>query len=152
MRLFFFFWANAQTDRLYNRDIYSYRYYEGRISSVYMWEDNEDFVACFLIKKHGSKSGHRQRSYLQKGAWDAIHVIEVGPEEEGTTQYCLIIVMLSLTTDDKSLRFLIIWLCFVQGLRYSHDLFNYKFWVDTQVLRNCINVVEVTQNQNFFKL
>lgn len=28
------------------------RYYEGGISSVYMWEDeNEGFVACFLIKK-----------------------------------------------------------------------------------------------------
>lgn len=28
------------------------RYYEGGISSVYMWEDeNEGFIACFLIKK-----------------------------------------------------------------------------------------------------
>lgn len=28
------------------------RYYEGGVSSVYMWEDdNEGFVACFLIKK-----------------------------------------------------------------------------------------------------
>ncbi|XP_058074789.1 structural maintenance of chromosomes protein 4-like [Magnolia sinica] len=51
-------------------------YYEGGISSVYMWKDNEDFVACFLIKKDGSKSGHGRRSYLQEGAWDAIHVIE----------------------------------------------------------------------------
>lgn len=82
------------------------RYYEGGISSVYMWEDeNGGFVACFLIKKgtfpsflvtrrrkilflitnwqmildheDGSKSGHGRRGYLQEGAWDAIHVIEV---------------------------------------------------------------------------
>lgn len=50
-------WLNAN---IYNVSIkllanYSYtfgRYYEGGISSVYMWEDeNEGFVACFLIKK-----------------------------------------------------------------------------------------------------
>lgn len=80
------------------------RYYEGGISSVYMWEDeNGGFVACFLIKKDGSKSGHGRRGYLQEGAWDAIHVIEVEPEEEGTARYCLTsTIMLSLTTDDKS--------------------------------------------------
>ncbi|XP_022768003.1 probable F-actin-capping protein subunit beta isoform X2 [Durio zibethinus] len=88
----------------YNRDADSYRYYEGGISSVYMWEDdNEGFVACFLIKKDGSKTGHGRRGYLEEGAWDAIHVIEVGPEEEGATRYCLTsTVMLSLTTDDES--------------------------------------------------
>ncbi|XVF37276.1 hypothetical protein REPUB_Repub19eG0132200 [Reevesia pubescens] len=88
----------------YNRDADSYRYYEGGISSVYMWEDdNEGFVACFLIKKDGSKTGQGRRGYLEEGAWDAIHVIEVGPEDEGTTRYCLTsTVMLSLTTDDES--------------------------------------------------
>lgn len=32
---------------------YAGRYYEGGISSVYLWEDDEreGFVACFLIKK-----------------------------------------------------------------------------------------------------
>ncbi|KAA8522560.1 hypothetical protein F0562_013079 [Nyssa sinensis] len=84
--------------------IYRDQYYEGGISSVYMWEDeNEGFVACFLIKKDGSKSGQGRRGYLQEGAWDAIHVIEVGPEEEGTTHYCLTsTVMLSLTTNNES--------------------------------------------------
>ncbi|XP_057973766.1 probable F-actin-capping protein subunit beta isoform X2 [Malania oleifera] len=88
----------------YNRDADSYRYYEGGISSVYMWEDdNEGFVACFLIKKDGSKSGHGRRGYLQEGAWDAIHVIEVGPEDEGTAHYCLTsTIMLSLTTNEES--------------------------------------------------
>ncbi|XP_010521115.1 PREDICTED: probable F-actin-capping protein subunit beta isoform X2 [Tarenaya hassleriana] len=84
--------------------IYLDQYYEGGISSVYMWEDdNEGFVACFLIKKDGSKSGHGRRGYLEEGAWDAVHVIQVGPEEEGMAQYCLTsTIMLSLTTDDES--------------------------------------------------
>ncbi|KAI4352790.1 hypothetical protein L6164_007010 [Bauhinia variegata] len=79
--------------------IYRDQYYEGGISSVYMWEDdNEGFVACFLIKK-----GEGRRGYLQEGAWDAIHVIEVGPEQEGTTSYRLnSTVMLSLTTNNES--------------------------------------------------
>ncbi|KAH0976368.1 hypothetical protein GBA52_026087 [Prunus armeniaca] len=84
--------------------IYRDQYYEGGISSVYMWEDdNECFVGCFLIKKDGSKTGQGRRGYLQEGAWDAIHVIEVGPEEEGTSHYRLTsTVMLSLTTDNES--------------------------------------------------
>uniref|UniRef100_M1BF23 F-actin-capping protein subunit beta n=1 Tax=Solanum tuberosum TaxID=4113 RepID=M1BF23_SOLTU len=84
--------------------VYRDQYYEGGISSVYMWEDeNEGFVACFLIKKDGSKTGHGRRGYLQEGAWDAIHVIEVGPEEEEIVQYCLTsTVMLTLTTDNES--------------------------------------------------
>ncbi|KAK3230259.1 hypothetical protein Dsin_002140 [Dipteronia sinensis] len=84
--------------------IYRDQYYEGGISSVYMWEDdNESFVACFLIKKDGSKTAQGRRGYLEEGAWDAIHVIEVGPEEEGIAHYCLTsTIMLSLTTDNES--------------------------------------------------
>ncbi|XP_073053150.1 F-actin-capping protein subunit beta [Primulina eburnea] len=84
--------------------IYCEQYYEGGISSVYMWEDeNVGFVACFLIKKDGSKAAHGRRGYLQEGGWEAIHVIEVGPEEEGNARYCLTsTVMLSLTTNNDS--------------------------------------------------
>lgn len=84
--------------------IYRDQYYEGGISSVYMWEDdNEGFAACFLIKKDGSKTGHGRRGYLQEGAWDAIHVIEVGAVEEGTAHYRLTsTVMLSLTTNNDT--------------------------------------------------
>jgi capping protein beta len=84
--------------------VYRDQYYEGGISSVYMWEDEkEGFVACFLIKKDGSKSGHGRRGNLQEGAWDAIHVIQVGAEDEGMAHYCLTsTVMLSLTTNDES--------------------------------------------------
>ncbi|KAI3899535.1 hypothetical protein MKW98_008375 [Papaver atlanticum] len=85
--------------------VYRDQYYEGGISSVYMWEDedNEGFVACFLIKKDGSKTGQGRRGYLQEGGWDAIHVIQVGPEDETMAHYCLTsTVMLSLTTNDES--------------------------------------------------
>ncbi|GJV59303.1 probable F-actin-capping protein subunit beta [Tanacetum coccineum] len=63
----------------YNRDADSYRYYEGGISSVYLWEedDNEGFVACFLIKKDGSNYAHGKRGYLHEGGWEAIHVIQM---------------------------------------------------------------------------
>ncbi|KAE8787274.1 putative F-actin-capping protein subunit beta [Hordeum vulgare] len=79
--------------------VYRDQYYEGGISSVYIWEDeDESFIACFLIKK----DGQGKRGYMQIGSWDAIHVIQVGPEEEGAAHYCLnSTVMLSLTTDNK---------------------------------------------------
>ncbi|KAG9451231.1 hypothetical protein H6P81_011196 [Aristolochia fimbriata] len=84
--------------------IYRDQYYEGGISSVYMWEDeNGGFIACFLIKKDGSKTADGKRGYLEEGIWDAIHIVEVGPEEEGTANYCLTsTIMLSLTTNGKS--------------------------------------------------
>ncbi|KAJ1699528.1 hypothetical protein LUZ63_008040 [Rhynchospora breviuscula] len=85
--------------------IYCDQYYEGGISSVYMWEDdNHGFVACFLIKKNGSKAGQEKRGHLQEGSWDAIHVIEVSPDEDGiVAHYCLTsTVMLSLTTENKT--------------------------------------------------
>ncbi|WVZ57107.1 hypothetical protein U9M48_007540 [Paspalum notatum var. saurae] len=78
--------------------VYRDQYYEGGISSVYIWEDEDNgFIACFLIKK----DGQGKRGYMQSGSWDAIHVIQVGPEE-GAAHYCLnSTVMLSLITDNK---------------------------------------------------
>nr|GEY25124.1 probable F-actin-capping protein subunit beta [Tanacetum cinerariifolium] len=91
----------VRLDRLPTRIMY----YEGGISSVYLWEedDNEGFVACFLIKKDGSKYAHGKRGYLHEGGWEAIHVIQVGPDEEGMAHYCLTsTIMLSLTTDSDT--------------------------------------------------
>ncbi|KAL6572266.1 hypothetical protein OROMI_013224 [Orobanche minor] len=84
--------------------IYRDQYYEGGFSSVYMWEDDKGgFVACFLIKKDGSKTTEDKKGCLQEGSWDAIHVIEVGPVEEEIARYCLTSsVMLSLTTNHES--------------------------------------------------
>ncbi|WOL03789.1 putative F-actin-capping protein subunit beta [Canna indica] len=84
--------------------VYCDQYYEGGVTSVYIWDDeNQGFVACFLIKKDGSRTGQGRRGYLQEGSWEAIHVVEVAAEEGGTTRYCLTsTVMLSLTTENKS--------------------------------------------------
>ncbi|KAG0461978.1 hypothetical protein HPP92_020454 [Vanilla planifolia] len=83
--------------------VYRDQYYEGGVSSVYLWEDDtEVFIACFLIKKDGSKHGHGRRGYLHEGSWEAIHLIEVGPEENGKAHYRLTsTVMLSMTIEDK---------------------------------------------------
>ncbi|KQK21487.1 hypothetical protein BRADI_1g61050v3 [Brachypodium distachyon] len=54
--------------------VYRDQYYEGGVSSVYIWEDeDESFIACFLIKK----DGQGKRGHMQIGSWDAIHVIQV---------------------------------------------------------------------------
>ncbi|KAJ8426889.1 hypothetical protein Cgig2_005268 [Carnegiea gigantea] len=99
--------------------IYRDQYYEGGISSVYVWEDdNEGFVACFLIKKGWPRrkaGGGRPEglvgwwlSVLVGGAcwWWFVKLVaaaKVGPEEEGTAKYCLTsTVMLSLTTNNES--------------------------------------------------
>ncbi|XP_020575462.1 probable F-actin-capping protein subunit beta [Phalaenopsis equestris] len=83
--------------------VYRDQYYEGGVSSVYMWEDDgQGLVACFLIKKDGSKSGDGKRGYLREGSWEAIHVIQVRTEEDEKAHYCLTsTIMLSMTTEDK---------------------------------------------------
>ncbi|KAL2632753.1 hypothetical protein R1flu_004232 [Riccia fluitans] len=85
--------------------IYRDQYYEGGISSVYMWETEtgDGFAACFLIKKDGSSSADGRRGLLQHGLWDAIHVIEVGEQCDGEAHYRLTsTVMLALTSECKS--------------------------------------------------
>ena len=67
-------------------DSYREQYYEGGVSSVYLW-DTEDsdavdggsggglgatgFAGCFLIKK--AVAGHK---YVDQGSWDSIHVVD----------------------------------------------------------------------------
>ncbi|CAI5705504.1 unnamed protein product [Peronospora farinosa] len=52
----------------------SYRelYYQGGISSVYMWDLEPGFAACFLVKKDVL-----DQRFVEKGSWNSIHVIEV---------------------------------------------------------------------------
>lgn len=51
-------------------DTYRELYYEGGISSVYLWDVDDGFAGCVLLKKSvgGGKTG--------SGAWDSIHVFE----------------------------------------------------------------------------
>ncbi|CEG43124.1 f-actin-capping protein subunit beta-like [Plasmopara halstedii] len=53
-------------------DSYRELYYQGGISSVYMWDLEPGFAACFLIKKDVE-----DQRFVQKGEWNSIHVIEV---------------------------------------------------------------------------
>lgn len=50
---------------------YFTRYFEGGVSSAYLWDLDHGFAGVILIKKAGD--GSRKI----KGCWDSIHVIEV---------------------------------------------------------------------------
>jgi len=57
---------------------YRQLYYEGGVSSVYLWElPGNGFAGVVLIKKGGDNSGKIQ------GSWDSIHVIEVQERSSG---------------------------------------------------------------------
>ncbi|XP_074654168.1 F-actin-capping protein subunit beta-like [Tubulanus polymorphus] len=50
---------------------YTEMYFEGAVSSVYLWDLDHGFAGVILVKKAGDGS---QKT---KGCWDSIHVIEV---------------------------------------------------------------------------
>lgn len=51
------------------------RYFEGGVSSVYLWDLDHGFAGVILIKKAGDGSKKI------KGCWDSIHVVEVQVRE-----------------------------------------------------------------------
>lgn len=53
-------------------DVYRELYYEGGVSSCYLWQLDEGFAGVVLVKKTNSGS-----STGGKGGWDSIHVLEV---------------------------------------------------------------------------
>ena len=52
-------------------DVLCCRYFEGGVSSVYLWDLDHGFAGVVLIKKAGDGSEKI------KGCWDSIHVVEV---------------------------------------------------------------------------
>ncbi|XP_059164352.1 F-actin-capping protein subunit beta-like [Physella acuta] len=58
-------------------DQYREMYFEGGVSSVYLWDLNHGFAGVILIKKAGDGSKKI------KGCWDSIHVIEVQEKSNG---------------------------------------------------------------------
>ncbi|XP_031623426.1 F-actin-capping protein subunit beta [Contarinia nasturtii] len=58
-------------------DQYRDMYYEGGVSSVYLWDLNHGFAGVILIKKAGDGSKKI------KGCWDSIHVVEVQEKSSG---------------------------------------------------------------------
>eukprot|EP00753_Platysulcus_tardus_P020957 PLAT8492.1.p1 GENE.PLAT8492.1~~PLAT8492.1.p1 ORF type:complete len:278 (-),score=136.22 PLAT8492.1:219-1052(-) len=80
-------------------DVYRELYFEGGVSSVYLWDlDGSSFAGCFLIKKEVAAS-----RFVQEGYWDSIHVMEVHPTEDGQFQYRLtttVMVSMVVLKDD----------------------------------------------------
>lgn len=52
-------------------DVYRELYYEGGVSSAYLWSLDEGFAGCVLFKKSVQSGGSAGR-----GSWDSIHVLE----------------------------------------------------------------------------
>jgi capping protein beta len=74
---------------------YCEAYYEGGISSAYVWEVEGGFAIAVLFKKDGS--GLRG---VSKGVWDSIHVVEVVEKNDKVAQYSLTTtIILSMATD-----------------------------------------------------
>merc|ERR1711909_48201 len=80
--------ANAAFDQ------YRELYFEGGVSSVYLWDLDAGFAGVILIKKAGDgskkiKGGDSQHmTYDEKsGCWDSIHVVEVQEKSSGRSAH-----------------------------------------------------------------
>ncbi|XP_063065003.1 F-actin-capping protein subunit beta-like isoform X2 [Engraulis encrasicolus] len=62
-------------------DQYRDLYFEGGVSSVYLWDLDHGFAGVILIKKAGDGSKKI------KGCWDSIHVVEVQEKPGGRTAH-----------------------------------------------------------------
>jgi len=79
-------------------NIYRDLYFEGGVSSVYLWDTDDAFAGVVVIKKtqDQTKSGNPM-----KGLWDSIHVFNVD-DKSGTADYQLTsTVMLSIETNEE---------------------------------------------------
>lgn len=78
-------------------DTYREMYFEGGVSSAYLWDLDNGFAGVILIKKVGD--GTKQ----VKGCWDSIHVVEVQEKSSGrnATYKLTSTVMLWLETNKQ---------------------------------------------------
>ena len=81
-------------------DSYREQYYEGGVSSVYLWDLDVGFAGCFLVKK--KVLGHAS---VTEGTWDSIHVVEAVEASDGTsaTYKLTSTVMLAMDVNKPSL-------------------------------------------------
>jgi len=77
---------------------YREQYFEGGVSSVYLWDLEGGFAGCFLIKKDASDG---KKALLSNGYWDSIHVVEVAVDGGNATYKLTSTVILSLNTKAK---------------------------------------------------
>lgn len=78
-------------------DMYRDMYFEGGVSSVYLWDLDHGFAGVILIKKAGDGSKKI------KGCWDSIHVVEVQEKSSGRNAHYKLTstVMLWLQTNKQ---------------------------------------------------
>uniref|UniRef100_A0A336M726 F-actin-capping protein subunit beta n=1 Tax=Culicoides sonorensis TaxID=179676 RepID=A0A336M726_CULSO len=72
---------NLEVEANYAFDQYREMYYEGGVSSVYLWDLDHGFAGVILIKKAGD--GNKKI----KGCWDSIHVVEVQEKTSGRSAH-----------------------------------------------------------------
>lgn len=79
-------------------DQYRDMYFEGGVSSVYLWDMDHGFAGVILIKKAGDGS------QKIKGCWDSIHVVEVIEKSSGRNAHYKLTstAMLWLQTNKES--------------------------------------------------
>mmetsp|Transcript_58132 Transcript_58132/g.127421 ORF Transcript_58132/g.127421 Transcript_58132/m.127421 type:complete len:280 (+) Transcript_58132:47-886(+) len=65
-------------------DAYRNLYYEGGVGSVYLWDLDTGFAGAFMIRKDVD----RDRG-VDKGSWNAIHIVDVANKHGKTVQYTL---------------------------------------------------------------
>jgi len=63
-------------------DQYREMYFEGGVSSVYLWDLDHGFAGVVLIKKAGDGGSKKI-----KGCWDSIHVVEVQEKSSGRSAH-----------------------------------------------------------------
>jgi len=80
-------------------NIYRELYFEGGVSSAYLWDTDSGFSGCVLIKKTQDQTRGGQP---MKGTWDSVHVFQVDPQNQNTASYQLTsTIMLSIETEAK---------------------------------------------------
>jgi len=83
----------------FNKAISIYRelYFEGGVSSSYLWDTDSGFAGCCLIKKTQDQTRGGQP---MKGTWDSIHVFQVDPGQGNQATYVLTsTIMLTVDTE-----------------------------------------------------
>lgn len=77
-----------QANEIFNA--YRELYYQGGTSSVYMWNLDSGFAACFLIKKEV-----QTQRFVHKGSWHSIHVVQVQEISKNQATYQLTTTVMS---------------------------------------------------------
>eukprot|EP01130_Rhizamoeba_saxonica_P004784 TRINITY_DN1946_c0_g1_i1.p1 TRINITY_DN1946_c0_g1~~TRINITY_DN1946_c0_g1_i1.p1 ORF type:complete len:271 (-),score=79.54 TRINITY_DN1946_c0_g1_i1:36-848(-) len=74
-------------------------YYEGGVSSAYLWDGEYGFAGCVLIKK---TQDHTRAGQPMKGTWDSIHVFESEDDGNSAKYILTTTVMLTIETETEA--------------------------------------------------